>query len=181
MSGNTLLSPREAAPSNPASASDAVSSNGPDCSLLADRDVSRKQRHTARRVWQRLAAEHGSMLAEATVSRYVVRRRRELGLDRVDVAVPQIHLPGAKGEGDFGEFYTTIAGVRLKLWMFVMRLSHSGRAFHVAFAIQAQEAFLAGSRAGVSALRRGAGTDPQVEAGFTAAEFARQVRAATAG
>jgi len=32
----------------------------------------------------------------------------------------------------------------VKLWMFVMRLSHSGRAFHVAFATQAQEAFLEG-------------------------------------
>ena len=29
-------------------------------------------------------------------------------------------------------------------WLFVMRLSHSGRAFHVAFATQAQEAFLEG-------------------------------------
>jgi transposase len=34
--------------------------------------------------------------------------------------------------------------VLLKLWMFVMRLSCSGRAFHVAFATQAQEAFLEG-------------------------------------
>lgn len=32
----------------------------------------------------------------------------------------------------------------MKLWMFVMRLSYSGRAFHVAFATQAQEAFLEG-------------------------------------
>jgi hypothetical protein len=34
--------------------------------------------------------------------------------------------------------------VWIKVWMFVMRLSHSGRAFHVAFATQAQEAFLEG-------------------------------------
>jgi transposase len=33
---------------------------------------------------------------------------------------------------------------RVKLWMFVLRLSCSGRAFHVAFATQAQEAFLEG-------------------------------------
>ena len=45
---------------------------------------------------------------------------------------------------DFGEFHAVIAGVLLKLWMFVMRLSCSGRAFHVAFATQAQEAFLEG-------------------------------------
>jgi len=110
--------------------------------LLADREASRKQRHTARRIWQRLVAEHGATLAEVTVSRYVARRRAELGLDRVEVAVPQEHQPGAEAEVDFGEFHAVIAGVLLKLWMFVLRLSCSGRAFHVAFATQAQEAFL---------------------------------------
>jgi transposase len=112
--------------------------------LLADRVVPRKQRHTARRVWQRLVAEHGATLAEVTVSRYVARRKVELGLARVEVSVPQAHQPGAEAEVDFGEFYATVAGVWMKLWMFVMRLSHSGRAFHVAFATQAQEAFLEG-------------------------------------
>jgi hypothetical protein len=48
--------------------------------LLADREVPRKQRHTARRVWQRLVAEHGATCAEVTVSRYVARRKVELGL-----------------------------------------------------------------------------------------------------
>ena len=112
--------------------------------LVADREVPRKQRHTARRIWQRLVAEHGATLAEVTVSRYVARRRAELGLDRVEVAVPQAHLPGAEAEVDFAEFHAAIAGVLVKLWMFVMRLSHSGRAFHIAFATQAQEAFLEG-------------------------------------
>ena len=74
---------------------------------MADREVPRKQRHTARRVWQRLVAEHGASLAEVTVSRYVARRRVELGLDRVEVAVPQTHPPGAEAEVDFGEFYAT--------------------------------------------------------------------------
>jgi hypothetical protein len=45
---------------------------------------------------------------------------------------------------DFGEFHAMIAGATLKLWLFVLRLSCSGRAFHVAFATQAQEAFLEG-------------------------------------
>jgi transposase len=112
--------------------------------LVADREVPRKQRHTARRIWQRLAAEHGATLAEVTVSRYVARRRAELGLDKVQVMVPQDHAPGAEAEVDFGEFHAVVAGVLLKLWMFVMRLSCSGRAFHVAFATQAQEAFLEG-------------------------------------
>jgi transposase len=112
--------------------------------LLADRQVPRKQRHTARRIWQRLVAEHAATCSEVTVSRYVARRRAELGLDRVEVSVPQEHPPGAEAEVDFGEFHATIGGILLKLWMFVMRLSCSGRAFHVAFATQAQEAFLEG-------------------------------------
>jgi transposase len=112
--------------------------------LREDRDAPRKQRHTARRVWQRLVAEHGARVAEVTVSRYVARRRVELGLDRVEVAVPQTHPAGAEAEVDFGEFSARIGGTWIKLWMFVMRLSHSGRAFHLAFATQAQEAFLQG-------------------------------------
>ena len=112
--------------------------------LLADRDAPRKQRHTARRIWQRLVAERGATLAEVTVSRYVARRRVELGLVDVDVAIPQTHLPGAEAEVDFGEFHMLLAGVDVTVWMFVMRLSHSGRAFHLAFGNQAQESFLEG-------------------------------------
>jgi hypothetical protein len=113
--------------------------------LLADRQVPRKQRHTARRVWQRLVAGHDASLPEVTVSRYVARRRTEPGLDRIEVSVPQAHLPGAEAEVDFGEFYASIAGTLVKLWMFVLRLSCSGRAFRVAFATQAQEARISGT------------------------------------
>ena len=115
-----------------------------DAWLLGDREVPRKQRHTARRVWQRLVAEHGAQLSEVTVSRYVASRRVELGLDRVEVMVPQTHPAGAEAEVDFGEFYTWVGGAMVKVWMFVMRLSCSGRAFHIAFGTQAQEAFFEG-------------------------------------
>jgi transposase len=115
-----------------------------DAWLMADEDAPRKQRHTARRVWQRLVAEHQATCSEVTVSRYVARRRVELGLETREVSIPQTHLAGAEAEADFGEFYATIAGLVVKCWMFVMRLSHSGKAFHVAFATQAQEAFLEG-------------------------------------
>ena len=135
--------PRKVYPQRPRPAIDAYVSVI-DGWLLADRLVPRKQRHTARRIWQRLVAERGASLSEVTVSRYVARRRTELGLDRAEVSVPQAHLPGAEAEVDFGEFHAVIAGVLVKLWLFVLRLSCSGRAFHVAFATQAQEAFLEG-------------------------------------
>jgi hypothetical protein len=47
--------------------------------------------------------------------------------------VPQTHLAGAEAEVDFGEFYTWVGGAMVTVWMFVMRLSCSGRAFHIAF------------------------------------------------
>jgi len=112
--------------------------------LVADREVPKKQRHTARRIWQRLVAEHGATCSEVTVSRYVGRRRIELGLKHMEVSVPQIHEPGAEAEVDFGEFWARIAGELVKCWMFVMRLCCSGRAFHAAFTSQGQEAFLQG-------------------------------------
>jgi transposase len=115
-----------------------------DAWLIADKDAPRKQRHTARRIWQRLVAEHQATCSEVTVSRHVARRRVELGLLQREVSIPQTHEAGAEAEVDFGEFYATIAGLVVKCWMFVMRLSHSGKAFHVAFATQAQEAFLEG-------------------------------------
>lgn len=96
--------------------------------LLADKEVPRKQRHTARRIWQRLVEERGATLSEVTVSRHVKRRRFELGMDQVMVTVPQTHEPGAEAEVDFGEFYTWLGGEWTKLWMFVMRLSNSGPA-----------------------------------------------------
>jgi transposase len=141
--GSAVPLPRKPYPQRPKPAIDAYA-GVIDGWLLADRDVPRKQRHTARRIWQRLVAEHGATLSEVTVSRYVACRKTELGLDQAEVSVPQAHLPGAEAEVDFGEFHAMIAGALVKLWMFVLRLSCSGRAFHVAFATQAQEAFLEG-------------------------------------
>lgn len=112
--------------------------------LIADAAAPKKQQHTARRVWQRLVAEHGADVSEVSVSRYVAVRRRELGLARIEVFVPQEHAPGAEAEVDFGEFHIRLRGQDLKVWMFVMRLSACGKAFHHGFANQAQEAFLEG-------------------------------------
>jgi transposase len=112
--------------------------------LVADVDAPRKQRHTARRVWQRLVEEEGAQVAESSVRAMVAALKIEVGLDRRQVMVPQTHPPGVEAEVDFGEFRAVIAGIVVKLWMFVLRLSHSGKAVHVAYANQSQESFLDG-------------------------------------
>ena len=44
--------------------------------LAEDKEAPRKQRHTARRVWQRLVEEHDAEVGESTVRRYVAEVRR---------------------------------------------------------------------------------------------------------
>jgi hypothetical protein len=103
-----------------------------------------KQRHTARRVWQRLTEEQGAQVSGSTVRLFVAEVRAELAQVAGEVSVVQEHAPGAEAEIDFGEFIARIGGEQVKLWMFIMRLSASGRSFVVAFAHQAQEAFFEG-------------------------------------
>jgi transposase len=112
--------------------------------LVEDLDAPRKQRHTARRIWQRLIEEEGARVGESTVRNMVARLRVEIGGNRCQVMVPQTHPPAAEAEVDFGEFTASIAGQVMKLFMFCMRLSYSGKAFHVAYANQTQESFLDG-------------------------------------
>ena len=112
--------------------------------LTEDLEAPRKQRHTARRIWQRLIEEEGARVGESTVRSLVARLRIEIGADRCQVMVPQTHPPAEEAEVDFGEFTASIAGTIMKLYMFCMRLSHSGKAFHFGYANQTQESFLDG-------------------------------------
>jgi transposase len=112
--------------------------------LEEDRSAPRKQRHTARRIWQRLVEEYGAEVSESTVRAFVAEVRRELGTGTGLVTVPQTHRPAEEAEVDFGEFKAWVAGTLTRLWMFVLRLSHSGKAVHVAYANQTQESFLDG-------------------------------------
>lgn len=109
-----------------------------------DRSAPVKQRHTARRIWCRLRDEHGAEVAESTVRAYVAERRRELVNPTRTVAVPQLHAPGEEAEVDFGEIWCVLGGRSTKCFMFVMRLSASGKAVHRIYATQAQEAFFDG-------------------------------------
>ena len=60
--------------------------------LKNDQKVKKKQRHTARRIYQRLRDEYGFRGGESTVRDYVRRRRLELGLQ--EVYLPLHFRPG---------------------------------------------------------------------------------------
>jgi transposase len=110
--------------------------------LLADREAPPKQRHTAQRVWERLRDEHGVEVSERQVRRYVRQRRRALGLPVDEVCVPLCHEPAAEAEVDWGEAKVLIAGVLVKVYLFLMRACFSGACFVAAFGRETQQAFL---------------------------------------
>lgn len=112
--------------------------------LEADRDAPRKQRHTARRVWQRLVDEHGADVAEPTVRHAVRRLRAELGQDDREVAIVAAHAPGEEAQVDFGQATVIVAGEPVVVHLFHLRLSASGRSVTLAFGAEDQASLLEG-------------------------------------
>ncbi len=114
-----------------------------DAILESDRKAPRKQRHTARRIFDRIHAEvAGCSPAERTVRQYVERRRRELGLIVHETFVPQSYDWGVEAQVDWYEAYADLDGERVKLYVFSMRSMASGAGFHRAYPSATQQAFL---------------------------------------
>jgi transposase len=111
--------------------------------LLGDRAAPPKQRHSARRIWQRLVEERGAEVAEVTVRRHVRARRRELGMAG-EAFVPQIHPAGAEAEVDWGEATVIMRARPIHVGLFYLRACHSGAAYVAAFPRMTQQAFLEG-------------------------------------
>ncbi len=117
--------------------------------LRADLDAPRKQRHTVKRIYDRLVDEHGAdEVSYQMVRGYVAERRKEIRLQAgrgvVDAFVPQTHKPGAEAEVDFGDVTVRLAGELVTCYLFAFRLSYSGKAVHRIFASCGQEAFFEG-------------------------------------
>jgi len=111
--------------------------------LTADKEVPRKQRHTARRIWHRLGSEHGATLAESTVRAYVAERRRELGVG-VEAFVPQHHPDAYQAEVDFYEAAVRFPTVAEKAQVITTRSEASGASLHRAYPSQTQSALFDG-------------------------------------
>ena len=109
--------PRKAGPARPAPKLDPFKAII-DAWLEADKDAPRKQRHTARRVWERLVDEHAAEVAEPTVRRYVADVKARTAKPLVDVAVPQHHPLGEDAEVDFGDIAVYLGGVLTTVHLF---------------------------------------------------------------
>ena len=110
--------------------------------LEEDRSVHRKQRHTAKRIFERLRDEHGFTGKQTIVKDYVRERRHRLR----EMFVPLAHPPG-HAQADFGEADAIIAGVMHRAHFFVMTLPHSDACFVAAYPAATTEAWLDGHNA----------------------------------
>jgi transposase len=119
--------------------------------LREDLAAPARQRHTAKRIFERLVDEHDAQVSYSTVSKYVHRRRPQIiaGQARAEAAglagfVPQAKEPGGEAEVDFADVFVELAGRLARCYLFGFRLSCSGRGCHRVYASCAQEAFLEG-------------------------------------
>jgi transposase len=107
--------------------------------LEQDKAEGKKQRHTAKRIFERLREEH-SYTGGYTIVKDYVRLRK---LSQREMFVPLEHPPG-DGQADFGEAMVVIAGVECKAHYLVVDLPQSDDCFVMAFPAETTEAFLEG-------------------------------------
>ena len=107
--------------------------------LEADRTMPRKQRHTAKRVFDRLREECGFTGGYTIIKDYL----RERGRRGQEVFVPLSHPPG-HAQADFGEALVRIGGVEQKAHVFVLDLPHSDACHVRAYPAAVAEAWVDG-------------------------------------
>jgi transposase len=110
-----------------------------DAILNDDKQRPPKQRHTSRRIFERLKEEHGFTGGYTIVKDYV----RTATLRGQEMFVPLVH-PAGEAQVDFGEALVVIAGVEQKAHYLVMDLPQSDDCFVAAFPAETTEAFLEG-------------------------------------
>jgi transposase len=101
----------------------------------------RKQRYTAHRIFEILRGE-GYAGSEGAVHNYVSRERRKDAYK--EKYIPLEFDPGRDGQVDWGEAEVILAGERVTVQLFILRLNYSKVRFVMAFPFQKQEAFFEG-------------------------------------
>jgi len=111
--------------------------------LKADQKAPRKQRHSAKRIFDRLKSEHG-FTGGYTIVKDAVRAWRQ---SQKEVFLPLIHRPG-EAQVDYGFARVWIRGQAepVQVAMFVITLPYSGAVFCQVFHRECTESFQEGHR-----------------------------------
>jgi transposase len=103
--------------------------------LEADKHVHRKQRHTAKRIWERLQEE--GFTGGYTIVKDAVRQLKRTSKE---VYLPLKHPPG-EAQVDFGYALVKMGGILRKVCFFVMALPYSDAFFVKAYERECTETF----------------------------------------
>ena len=109
--------------------------------LKQDQHAPRKQRHTAKRIFDRLRTEHGYD-GGYTIVKDAVRAWRN---QHAEVYMPLVHPPG-EAQVDFGHAHVILGGEEVQVAVFVMTLMYSDAVFCCVFPRECSETFLEGHR-----------------------------------
>jgi transposase len=104
--------------------------------LDGDRHAPPKQRHTARRIYERLRDAHGYQGGPRIVRDALAASKRS----QTEVFVPLLHPPG-EAQADCGRAEVVGAGVRCQAALFVLTLPHSNARFGCLFPRECAETF----------------------------------------
>jgi transposase len=107
--------------------------------LAEDQRMPQKQRHTAKRIYERLRDEYGFVGKYTIVKGYIHDRQ----LRSKEMFIP-LHHPAGHAQADFGEAMGVIGGVAQKIHFFCMDLPQSDAIFVKAYPAETTEAFLDG-------------------------------------
>ncbi len=110
--------------------------------IKKDKLSPKKQRHTARRIFNRLVSEHNFTGAESTVRRYVKTAKRKFGINSPKAFIPCDPIEGAEAEIDWGTATAILADKEVKLKFFCMRSKYSGKHFVKFYPCEKQQIFL---------------------------------------
>jgi transposase len=107
--------------------------------LEQDKTANRKQRHTAKRIYDRLRHEKDFQGAESSVRRLVSQIRAKMP---AEVFIPLAFSPGEAAQVDWGTATVFIANQKTEAHLFCYRLCNSCAPFVMAFPVEREEAFL---------------------------------------
>ena len=107
--------------------------------LKEDLEIGKKQRHTSKRIYDRLKKEDGYSGSYDAVRRYASEHKQV----KKEVYIPLEHKYG-RAQCDFGECEGNINGEDVKIYFFVMTLYKSGDTFAKAYFAEDQIAWFDG-------------------------------------
>lgn len=112
--------------------------------LEEDKARPRKQRRTAKRIFERLREDYDFQGSYSAVQRYVAHKKQTSG----ETFYPLAFDPGEEAQVDWGEARVLVGGEERKVYLFCMRLCYSTVCFVYAYLRANLESFLDGHRRG---------------------------------